>query len=41
MLDGTYFELLLCDVGTVRFEELQHVGDEVSAAEVVGPQSCE
>ena len=41
LLCGTYFELLLRDVSAVGFEELQHVGDEVSAAEVVGSQSGE
>jgi len=38
---ATYFELLLRDVAALGFEERQHVGDEVSAAEVVGAQSRE
>ena len=40
-LGSTYFELLLCDVAAVGLEELQHVGDEVAAAEVVGSQRGE
>lgn len=36
-----YFKLLLCDVTAAGLQELQHVGDQVPAAEVVGPQRGE
>ena len=36
-----YLELLLGDVGAPRLQQLQHFGDEVAAAEVVGAQRIE
>lgn len=37
----SYFELLLRDTAVVWVEEPQHVGDQISAAEVVGSQRSE
>lgn len=36
----TYFELLLCDTA-VRVQELEDMGDQISAAEIVGSQCSE
>ncbi|TNN66672.1 hypothetical protein EYF80_023061 [Liparis tanakae] len=33
-----YFELLLCDGAVLRVEKLEDVGDQISAAEIVGSQ---
>lgn len=33
-----YLELLLCDILPVRSQELQHQGDDIPAAEVIGSQ---
>lgn len=36
----TYFELLLCDTA-VWVQELEDMGDQISAAEIVGSQRSE
>lgn len=36
-----YFELLLWDTAGVRVQKLQDMGDQISAAEIVGPQCRE
>lgn len=37
----SYFELLLCDTAVVRVQELEHMGNQISAAEIVGSQCSE
>lgn len=37
----TYFELLLCDTAVVWVQELEYMGNQISAAEIVGSQCSE
>lgn len=37
----SYFELLLSDTAVVWVEKLKDMGDQISAAEIVGSQCCE
>lgn len=37
----SYFELLLCDTAVVWVQELKNMGDQISAAEIVGSQCRE